>query len=171
MADEPFNAFVVAHGGALLRFAYLLCRDRARAEDLVQESLLKALRRWREHELPEQPEAYVRRIVVNEYLGWKRRRASAELVGLTDDDATQADGSDAQAERDLMWRLLGSLPPRSRVVLVLRYYEQLPDQEIAEHLGCAPGTVRSLAARAFATLRTDPQLAELQLGPTSTKEA
>lgn len=171
MADEQFDAFVAAHGSRLLRFAFLLCRDRSRAEDLVQESLLKALRRWREHEIPEQPEAYLRRVVVNEYLGWKRRRASTERVGLVDEDVTETDRTDAQAERDLMWRLLGSLPPRSRVVLVLRYYEQLPDREIAEHLGCAEATVRSLAARAFAALRTDPQLAELQLGPTTTRES
>ena len=171
MPDDQFDSFVAENGGALLRCAYLLCRDRGRAEDLVQDSLVKAMRRWRDADVPEHAEAYVRRIVVNEYLSWRRRRASTELIGLVDRDAGAADGSDERADRDAMWQLLGTLAPRPRAVLVLRYYQQLPDREIAELLGCAEATVRSLAARAFATLRADHRLSELVPGRAQPKEA
>jgi RNA polymerase sigma factor (sigma-70 family) len=63
------------------------------------------------------------------------------------------DAADLVDERDRVWRLIGALPPRARAVLVLRYYEDLPDREIAAALGCAEATVRSIAARSFATLR------------------
>jgi RNA polymerase sigma factor (sigma-70 family) len=89
------------------------------------------------------PQAYARRIVVNDYLGWRRRRVSTDDV----------------ADRDLVWRTIGRLPKRQRAVLVLRYYEALGDAEVAQLLGCAEGAVRSLATRAFEALRSDPQLA------------
>ena len=170
MADGGFDTFAATHTAALLRLAYLLCRDPGRAEDLVQDSLEKALRRWRRSGPPEQPLAYARRIVVNSYLGWRRRRASGELVGVLDvAEPTTPDGADEHAARDLMWRALGALEPRQRAVLVLRYYLGLPDREIAEQLGCAEATVRSLAARAFARLREHPQLAEFAPDRSSTE--
>lgn len=152
MADETFTAFVQEHGAALLRFAYLLSRDSARAEDLVQDALVKLLRRWRSAGAAASPLAYARRIVLNEYLGWRRLRSSGEVLELADVPAP--DESDRIGNRDLVWRLIGSLPPRARAVLVLRYYEQLPDREIAAVLGCAEPTVRSIATRALATLRS-----------------
>jgi RNA polymerase sigma-70 factor (sigma-E family) len=151
VADEAFTAFVQAHGAGLLRFAYLLCRDGARAEDLVQDALVKMLRRWRAAGVADQPVAYARRVVVNEYLGWRRLRASGEVLGSV--ETTAPDEMDAIDDRDRVWRLIGTLPARSRAVLVLRYYEQLPDREIALLLGCAEATVRSIAARAFSALR------------------
>lgn len=157
--DVAFDTFVRAHGGELLRFAYLLCGDAARAEDVTQDALLKLLRRWRSHGPADHPAAYARRIVVNEYLAWRRLRASTEVALLDGDDAGSPDGADAHADRQLMWGVLRGLPPRSRAVLVLRYYEQLPDREIAAWLGCAEATVRSTAARAFASLRELPELA------------
>src|SRR5580698_5414873 len=135
--DERYDSFVREHGAALLEFAYLLCRDRSRAEDLVQESLVKALKAWRRGAEVEFPAAYVRRIVVHEYIGWRRRRTNVELVGLPEVDQVEPDGASERAERDLMWQLLGELSPRARAVLVLRYYEALPDREIAAVLGCA----------------------------------
>ncbi|HZZ97903.1 MAG TPA: SigE family RNA polymerase sigma factor [Jatrophihabitantaceae bacterium] len=151
MADEAFTAFVQAQGTGLLRFAYLLCQDRARAEDLVQDALVKMLRRWRAAGVADQPVAYARRVVVNEHLGWRRLRASGEVPGTV--EITAPDDIDAIGDRDRVWRLMATLPARSRAVLVLRYYEQLSDREIALLLGCAEATVRSIAARAFSTLR------------------
>jgi RNA polymerase sigma-70 factor (sigma-E family) len=153
-----FDDFVVEHGPALLRSAYVLVGDRALAEDLVQEALLKAHTRWEAHGPADHPEAYVRRIVVNEFMSWRRRRSSTERIGDVPDRGVR-DGAADVGERDLVWRSLRDLPRRQRAVLALRYYEAMPDAEIASMLGCAEGTVRSLAARAFETLRRDPRLA------------
>jgi len=152
-----FDQFVASRGPALLRFAYLLTGDRRLAEDLVQDALVKAYRRWSRHPV-EYAEAYVRRIIVNEYLSWRRLRSSSEVTGHIRPQVCH-DAADAVAERDQVWRALADLPRRQRSVLVLRYYEDLSDADIAALLGCAEGTVRSLAARAFAALRRHPQLA------------
>ena len=102
-------------------------------------------------------------MIVNEYLGWRRRFSSTERIGTEGLDAgVPRMPTDAVADRELAWQLIGSLPPRARSVLVLRYYEDLPDREIAAWLGCAEPTVRSIAARAFAQLRTHPQLSTLE---------
>jgi RNA polymerase sigma-70 factor (sigma-E family) len=157
-AAQAFEEFVGSRGPALLRFAYLLTRDTGLAEDLVQNALVKAHRRWSRQTLAEHPEAYVRRIVLHEFVSWRRRRSNAEVPGVIPDVA-HTDPVDQFVERDLVWQVLGQLPRRQRAVLVLRYYEALPDADIAALLDCAPGTVRSLAARAFATLRQHPELA------------
>jgi RNA polymerase sigma-70 factor (sigma-E family) len=148
-----FEAFVAARGDGLLRFAYLLCRDLGRSEDLVQEALFKAYRVWERTGAVEWPEAYVRRIVLTEYLGWRRRRLSREIVGLPVGEVIVSDGVAQLVDRDAVWRLMGDLPARQRAVLVLRYYEDLPDEEIAGVMGCPQATVRSLARRALTTLR------------------
>lgn len=158
VADDELVALVRAHEPALLRLAYLLCRDSARAEDLVQDALIRVLRRWRHGGVPAQPLAYARRVVTNEFLAWRRLRSAAEMVGPVR-DVEVLDHSDQVTDRDLMWRLLGQLSPRSRAVLVLRYYEQLSDNEIAELLGCQRATVRSISARAMQSLRAHPALA------------
>jgi RNA polymerase sigma-70 factor (sigma-E family) len=155
---REFDDFVVGSGPALLRFAYLLTGDRGRAEDLVQEALIKAHRRWQRADPVQYPQAYVRQIVVREHIRWRRRRSSGEWIGLVPERA-EHDQVGERAERDLVWRSLQALPARQRTVLVLRYYEAMTDAEIATLLGCAAGTVRSLAARAFRTLRRDPRLA------------
>lgn len=170
VTDETweFDDFVVARGPALLRFAYLLTGDRALAEDLVQEALIKAFRRWDTHGRAQHPEAYVRRVVLNEHISKRRRRSSGERVGPVPDRG-EGDAVAQLAERDLVWRSLRELPSRQRSVLVLRYYEWMPDSEIASLLGCAEGTVRSLAARAFDTMRRDPRLAP-QSDPSAVRE-
>ena len=154
MADQQggFEAFVVSRGAALLRFAFVLTHDRGQAEDLVQEALAKVHRRWDRVLATEQPEAYVRRVVTNEFLSWRRRRSSGETPGAIP-SSPMADPSGAIDERDAMWRALAVLPPRQRAVLVLRFYEDMPDAQIAEVLECAPGTVASLASRGMAALR------------------
>jgi RNA polymerase sigma-70 factor (sigma-E family) len=161
MTATDFHQFVSLRTGTLLRLAYLLTGDAHTAEDLVQESLLRCHRRWEKVTRAASPEAYVRRIVVNQHLSWRRRRSASELV-LEPGSLPQASTSDIQeayAARDLLWRSLDGLPARQRTVLVLRYYEDLSDADIAALLGCRVGTVRSLAARAFARLREHPDLA------------
>jgi RNA polymerase sigma-70 factor (sigma-E family) len=156
MKDEPmesFEAFVAARGPGLLRFAYLLSRDRHQAQDLVQEALSRTHRRWSR---VDQPDAYVRRAIVNDFLSWRRRRASSEVV--TDAVPHTAAGgrghAAAQADRDAMWRMLAQLPRQQRAVLVLRFYEDLDDPTIAALIGCSPATVRAHASKALARLRT-----------------
>jgi RNA polymerase sigma factor (sigma-70 family) len=157
--DPEFTAFAQAHGDELQRVAYLLCHDGARAEDLVQDTLFKLLRRWRSRGAPEHPLGYARRVLVNEYLGWRRLRVSREVPMADAPALLVSDETAVLADRDLVWRLIATLSPRARAVLVCRYYVQLPDREIAYLLNCAEVTVRTTAARALAALRANPMLA------------
>lgn len=150
--------FAAQHSVALTRFAFLLCGDHQRAEDLVQDAYLALHRRFGAVLTVEAPVAYARRSIVNAHISQARRRSASERV--TDDLPEFAATAADTAEQDAMWRALTVLPERQRAVLVLRYYLDLPDAEIAGLLGCRTGTVRSLATRAFAALRTSPALAE-----------
>ena len=158
MDRQEFDAFVEARGAALLRTAYLLTHDRGLAEDLVQTSLAKAWFAWARIET--RPEAYVRRIMVNTYSSWWRRRwngeeATAELPERHD----ARRGEDVRADdRTDLWRALERLPKRQRAVVVLRFYEDLSEAETAEIMQCSVGTVKSQASRALAKLRIDPSL-------------
>lgn len=161
--EETFEGFVAASQQRLLRFAFLLSHDRGLAEDLVQGALIKVYRRWGANVGVDRPEAYVRRIVIHDYVSLNRRRSHHELpMALT--DGAVPDESLIVADRDLLWRLLGRLPRRQQAVLVLRFYEDLPDEEIAQILGCARGTVRSLAARALHQLRPQVESADDHAG-------
>jgi RNA polymerase sigma-70 factor (sigma-E family) len=154
---QTLAAFAAEHGLALTRFAFVLCGDRGLAEDLVQDTYLALFRRYG-GELPiGAPVAYARRAIVNGVVSRSRRRSSGELA--TGDVPDRAVEMTTHDEQDAMWRTLTTLPDRQRAVLVLRYYADLADREIAKVIGASEGTVRSLAARAFATLRTDPSLA------------
>jgi RNA polymerase sigma-70 factor (sigma-E family) len=159
-ADARLEALAREHGAHLLRVAYQLTHDRAGAQDVVQEALLRVLQSWqRHHPTVTEPAAYLRRAVVNEYLRTRRLRSSTEIV--TDDVPERAARSfeTDHAERDAVWRQLESLPPRQRTVLVLRYYEGMPDREIAAIVGCREATVRSLTSRALGVLRLSEPLA------------
>ena len=156
MERVGFDEFAAARGDALLRFAFLLCGDRHLAEDLVQSVLARAFATWSRVSAHDRVEAYVRKMVVNEHLSWRRRLSSGEVAVAEPADRAAA-GRDAFADRDAAWRLLATLPRRQRAVLVLRYYEDLSDAAIAEALGCAESTVRAHAARALATLRLDAE--------------
>lgn len=151
-----FDEWVVARSPALLRSAYLMCGDAHLAEDLVQSALLKAFRHWHRVVTADSPEAYVRGIVVKEFLSWRRRRSTGERPAELLPDPPYDDPALAAVDpvaRDRSWALLATLPPRQRVVLVLRLYEDLDDLTIARTLGCASTTVRSLAFRGLASLR------------------
>ena len=156
----------------LLRYAVVLTGDRELAQDVVQEVLARAHVRWRQVTRDGSPDAYVRRMVLNEYLSWRRRwsvrqvhAVGERLVELSDARATTRDHAHDVVEADELWARLASLPRRQRAVLVLRYYEQLDDAAIAELVDCTQATVRSHASKALTTLRLrSEQQADLSAG-------
>jgi RNA polymerase sigma-70 factor (sigma-E family) len=149
-----FDELVRANESRLLRLGLMLSGSVHTAEDLVQTVLARAHRKWARIVEVERPEAYLRTMVVNEFLGWRRLLKNREVpLAEPIEQPADEDIGVRQAQRDEAWRLLAKLPRKQRAVLVLRYYEDLADSEIAELLGVAPATVRSNAARALATLR------------------
>lgn len=152
MAD--YENFVRAQLPRLLRYATMLTGEREQAADLVQDVLVKVYRRWSRISDIDHPDRYVVRMVTNGYLSWRRSR-SARVIATGDlpDEMRPGDFASDHALREDMWQRLARLPRRQRAVVVLRYYEQLTDAEIADLLGCAHGTVRAHAHRALTTLR------------------
>ena len=150
-----FGEYVVARRPALMRFATVLTCQTWLAEDIVSDVLGRAFERWDRISVMAEPHAYVRRMVVNEYLSWRRRLARTAPRAEVDQDTAIGDGSAERAQRDAMIRRLARLPRRQRAAVVLRYYACLPDAEIAVALGCRVTTVRSQISRALATLRID----------------
>jgi RNA polymerase sigma-70 factor (sigma-E family) len=154
-----FEEFVAERLESLLRYATALTCDPHLAQDVVQDVLIRAQSRWARIASTAQPVAYVKRMIVNEYLSWRRRRANhdvtlshpvlADMAPAGDDPITH------YAERDAMLARITRLPRRQRAVIVLRYYENLTDAEIAETLGCTAATVRSHASHALAALRRE----------------
>ncbi len=155
--DDTVAALIADYGDRLLRLAFQLTHDQASAEDVVQEALMRIYRTW-QRRMPavEYVEAYARRAVVNEYLRRKRLRSASEVVTAAPPDVAVA-ADDSVLDRDAMWQALGALPPRQRAVLVLRFYEDMPDAAIADFIGAREGTVRSLASRGLAALREQPE--------------
>ena len=161
-----FEQFVAAQGAPLLRLAFVLTGDRHLAEDLAQTALADAYRHWRKVTAADDPAAYVRRMLVNAHLSWRRRRSSTERPSELPDRVDLADRpGDALAARDQIRALLADLAPRARTVLVLRYYADLDDAAIAEALGVSASAVRATASRALAGLRTSTALESVQETP------
>lgn len=155
-ADAEYVEFVQARSSALLRTACLLTAgDRQAAEDLLQTALAQAYVTWRRIREPAAREAYVRRILCRAAVRRTRRPGwrAEELVAEPPDDPV-GDLSESVDQRLSVWPLLRALPARQRAVLVLRYYEDLSEAQIADALGCSPGTVKSHASRAMETLRS-----------------
>ncbi len=150
-----FEEFAATRLDAVLRFAVVLTNDRGLAEDVVQEVLIRAHRRWPQIAEMEYPEAYIRRMVVNEFLSWRRKWARYVPYADVDPNAREPDHAETQAERAALLGEVGKLPRRQRAVLVLRYYEGMSDKQIAEVLGCAETTVRGYAFRGLAALRIE----------------
>jgi RNA polymerase sigma-70 factor (sigma-E family) len=158
---QEFDRFVAEAGDGLLRAAYLITWDLADAEDLVQECLFKVARRWPRVRRMEHPVAYARTVLVHLALddGKQRTRRRAELAEAAtasfdqheDDTAVRVLGR-VEASADLM-QALAELPPRQRVALVLRYFEDLSEADVAETMGCSVGTVKSTTSRALDRLR------------------
>jgi RNA polymerase sigma-70 factor (sigma-E family) len=146
-----FDQFVSENADALLRTAYLIVFDLPEAEDLVQETLFKVAKRWPKVRRMDHPVAYARRILVNAAIdgATKRARRRAELAA----DEPPELATPTQDERhDDLHQALAALPPRQRAVLVLRYFLDLPEAEVAAALDCSLGTVKSTASRALARL-------------------
>lgn len=148
-----FDAFVLSHGSRLLRTAYLLTGDHGQAEDLLQDVLVRAWGRWSRVVAADLPLAYVRRMLVNASVSrWRARRPRPveRLVAAPPDRAAP----EIALRDDALWSLVRTLPPRQRAVVVLSYYEDLTDGQVAETLGCATSTVKSQRAKALRALRT-----------------
>ncbi|WP_337758462.1 SigE family RNA polymerase sigma factor [Kribbella shirazensis] len=150
---DTFDAFVAARSRALLRTAYLLTRDHALAEDLVQTALAKAWFHWSRIR-EDNPEPYVRRILVTTYASWWRRRWNGEIPTEELPESPTPNGEDGLD----LWDAIGRLPRRQRAVVVLRFYEDLSEPETARLMGSSVGTVKSQTAKALAKLRLDPSL-------------
>jgi RNA polymerase sigma-70 factor (sigma-E family) len=153
--DDELTELVAQSGDRLLRVGYQLTHDRAAAQDLVQEALVRVYGSARRHgRTPEDLYAYLRRAVINEYMRTRRLRSSSEVVTDAVPERPVADRLEDQvADRAQLWEALGTLSARQRAVLVLRYYEGMADHEIAAVLGCRDASVRSLASRGLAVMR------------------
>ena len=155
-----FAQFAESAYASLLRTARLLTGDPHAAEDLVQAALVKVYLRWGGSAAWDSPQAYTRRVVVNLYATWRRRRWHTEVVRPASDTAPDghdmAGGADARLE---LARALTVLPRAQRAVVVLRFYEDLSVEQTAELLGCSPGTVKSRTNRALGRLRATGALA------------
>jgi RNA polymerase sigma-70 factor (sigma-E family) len=147
---ESFEAFVHARLPALLRFAHAVCGDPDTAADLVQDALERTGVRWSRIERTGDPDAYVKRAIVNGRTSRWRKLRRESLVDAVPEGTGRYDPPPQDAE---LWRLLATLPARQRAVLVLRYYEDMSEQQIAQILGCAPGTVKSQASKGLSKLR------------------
>lgn len=152
--DEEFTTFVVGCGAQLLRTAYLVTGDRGLAEDLVQTALAKAYGGWSKVCRADDPIAYVRRIMVNSHLSWRRRRPSTEQVVDTVPELGGGDHQARVADSDELRCALLQLSPRVRTAVVLRYFDDHSEAETARLMGCSPATVNNHVSRGLATLRT-----------------
>jgi RNA polymerase sigma-70 factor (sigma-E family) len=148
-----FDDFVAARLPALLRHATVLSRDPYEAEDVVQDALINAQRHWARIARLDAPEAYVRRMIVNELISVRRRVRARLRRERSDPPEPVDDGAERLEQRDVLVRMIRQLPPRQRVVIALRYFEDLSDADIADVMGCGIANVRSQASRALATLR------------------
>jgi RNA polymerase sigma-70 factor (sigma-E family) len=155
--EAAFREYVTTRGGALLRIALLLTGDRADAEDLLQAALAKTYQAWDRIQDRAALGSYVKRAMVNTQISWRRRRRVEEYPtgDLPDRAVSDLPPSDMQ---DTVRRALDRLPRRMRAAVVLRYYEDMTEPEIADALGVSRGTVKSTVSRAVAKLRTDAEL-------------
>ena len=158
-----FAAFVEARERALQRTAWLLTGDRAAAQDLVQAALARTWPRWERIRRRDDPEVYVRRVMVNTWSTWGRRRWHREqAVELVPESAAPGDMAAEVAVRVAVRSALGRLTDRQRAVVVLRMFDDLSEVQVAQVLGCAVGTVKSTMSQALAKLRDDSRLADLR---------
>ena len=157
-SDEAFTAFVAARSRSLLRTAYLLTGDHGLAEDLLQTALTKTYLAWGRIRDRDSLEAYVRQTMITTHTSWWRRRWQGETPTATLPESTYDAATATSDERVRVFPHLKALPARQRAVIVLRYYEDLSESEIARVLGLPAGTVKSTASRALRKLRVAPEL-------------
>jgi RNA polymerase sigma-70 factor (sigma-E family) len=152
--DADFAAYMAARQPSLLRTAYLLTGDRHTAEDLVQVAFAKLYLSWDKVQRRELVDGYVRRILVNEHTSlWRRAFKRREVVSEAVPETLSNDRTD-DGESAALWAFVQTLPRRQRAVIVLRYYEDLTEAEIADVLGISVGTVKSQASRALTAMRS-----------------
>ncbi|KAB1903309.1 SigE family RNA polymerase sigma factor [Micromonospora sp. AMSO1212t] len=150
--SESFRKFVVQRSPALSRTAYLLTGDHQLAEDLLQSALARTYRHWRRIRDGD-PEAYVRRVMYHQQVSWWRRRRVVERLDATPAERGGGDHSEETALRLSVVAALRRLTARQRAVVVLRYYEDLTEAQVAEVLGCSVGTVKRHGHDAVRRLR------------------
>ena len=155
LSEPSFDDWAEARAATLLRFAYLVTGSQHAAEDAVQSALERACRRWIRVRRADDPDAYVRRMIVNEHVSaWRRaRRKESPVAEVRAVDPI--DPADEVARTDAVWRVCEGLPPQQRAAVVLRYYEDLEYAEIADLLGVAEPTARSHVHRALTALRSE----------------
>jgi RNA polymerase sigma-70 factor (sigma-E family) len=155
MTDERvFATFVAAYSRSLFGTAYLLTGSREAAEDLLQETLTRLYPKWAAVESADSPVAYVRRALANRFVSSTRRPSYRDVAMWELPEAiADVDVAGTVANRRMLWQLLSELPERQRAALVLRYFHDLPDAEIARALDCREVTVRSLISRGVAAMR------------------
>jgi RNA polymerase sigma-70 factor (sigma-E family) len=158
--EESFEQYVATRMAALTRTAYLLTGNHHDAEHLVQRSLIKAVAKW--SRIADHPEPYVRRIMYHDNISrWRRRPVGEHLVGAAPDRPAAEDDA---ATRVTLHRALARLTPKQRTVLVLRYYEDLTEPQIAAALGIGIGTVKSQTRHALQRLRSlAPELESIRI--------
>jgi RNA polymerase sigma-70 factor (sigma-E family) len=153
-----FNEYVRTRSRALLHAAQAMTGNRSDAEDLVQATLVKTYQSWDRISDPAALDTYVRRVMVNTHIsGWRRRRLDEYP---TDElpDSPEADATGDADLRDVVQRALDRLPRQMRAAVMLRFYDDMTEPEVAAALGVSVGTVKSTVARAVAKLRQDAEL-------------
>ena len=158
--DEEFREFMASRWPGLVRLGYGLTGDRGLAEDLAQSALAKAYASWARVRRADDPDAYVRRILINANSNRFRKRRVSEHSAEQVPETGVMDAADSFDQRSVLIAALMELPPRQRAVVVLRYWEDLSEAQVASIMGCSVGTVKSQASRALARLRTSAQLVE-----------
>jgi len=167
-AVDAYEEYAAGAWPGLYRLAYLLAGNHADAEDLAQQTLLKVYRNWQRVEASGSPDAYVRRMLTNTFISSRRPvRLRREVLSERLPDVAAVSGEPGREDRMLLWPHVRDLPPRQRAVVVLRYYEDFSEQQIADALGCSTGTVKSTAHKAIRSLRARLEDAT---GPTGTPE-
>ncbi|MET7699748.1 MULTISPECIES: SigE family RNA polymerase sigma factor [unclassified Streptomyces] len=164
--DDEFQSFVIGRWPRLMRTAFLLTGEQHAAEDLVQSTLEQVFVAWRRVASADDPEAYVRRVMINGHARRHRRRLKEFLApkddsGLTHELPDTGDRIAQADDRSALLKALAQLPPRQREAVVLRYWEDLSETQTAEAMGCSVGSVKSNAAKGIAKLRAIPGLADM----------
>ncbi|MFI0448204.1 SigE family RNA polymerase sigma factor [Actinomadura sp. 6N118] len=159
MRESPeFARYAAERSPRLFKTAFLLCRDRGQAEDLVQITLVKAWRAWRR--IQDDPDPYVYRILVNSHASSMRRLWRREIPTDVPPETPSADETGHLDDRTWLLEALAKLPERQRAVIVLRFFEDMTEPQVAAVMGCSVGTVKSQASKALAKLRVNPQVME-----------
>ncbi len=159
--NDEFGLFVAGIQGRLQRTAWLLTGNWAEAEDLVQSSLAKVWRRWDRVCETDSPEAYARKLLLNTFLSSRRRRWIGERADEAPQPAPVGDPADLVAVQVSVRSALARLSSRQRAAVVLRFFDDLSETQVAEALGCRVGTVKSTTAKALERLRIHPGMRQL----------